>query len=553
MFPLAQILTWVAQAIPERVAVSQAGKGLTYGELLARSGSVARALAARGLGARLERSALQPWQSGQSHVALYLQNCPEYLELMLGCFMARAVPFNVNYRYVHDELAYLFADAATEAIVYHRRYGPEVATLAAGLPDALLIEVDDGSHPGEPVPLIPGAALYEVLAGEELGRDGSAPLPVADADDLYLLYTGGTTGMPKGVLWRQGDILLSVLGGTDERTGRPLRGGDEFVARARKNRSSVLIAPPFMHAAGQWVAFNALVTGSTVVLPDRVDVLDAPDIWRTAERERVARVMIVGDAFAVPLIDALNSGSYDLQSLRFIHSTGAALQPGLKDAFCELIEGVAILDTVGSSEGGRQGQTVSAGAAERGAVRYRPQANAVVVSADQTRLLEPGEDELGWWAAREPIPLGYLGDQKKTERTFITIAGQRLSLPGDRARLGADGSIELHGRDSVTINSGGEKIFAEEVEAALREHPAVYDVVVVGRPSERWGSEVVAVVALRANASASLADLQEVAGRHLARYKLPKDCIFCDEVRRGPSGKADYRWARLVVEEAAGT
>jgi len=279
---------------------------------------------------------------------------------------------------------------------------------------------------------------------------------------------------------------------------------------------------------------------------------DPAEAWALASRERVVSLSIVGDAFGRPLLDELEAGDYDLSGLLVLVTGGAALSAPLKQRFVELLPNLTILDAGGASESGSQMGQVSS-RLQSPAGRFAPNPGAVVVSADMTRILSPGADEIGWLAQQGPIPLGYLGDPEKTARTFPVIEGIRHSVPGDRARWHADGQIELLGRDSVTINSGGEKIFAEEVEAAIAEHPAVYDVVVTSRPSARWGNEVVALVQLADGDGASsdgLADsIIDEAARHLARYKLPKAIVFCDRLQRSPSGKADYRWAKAQVAQ----
>jgi acyl-CoA synthetase (AMP-forming)/AMP-acid ligase II len=273
---------------------------------------------------------------------------------------------------------------------------------------------------------------------------------------------------------------------------------------------------------------------------------DPAELWAIASRERAVSLSIVGDAFGRPLVDELEAGDYDLSGLFILVTGGAALSAPLKQRFLELLPHLTILDAGGSSESGSQmGQVSSSTQSASG--RFAPNPGAVVVSEDLTRILSPGDDEIGWLAQQGPIPLGYLGDPEKTARTFPIIEGIRHSVPGDRARWHADGQIELLGRDSVTINSGGEKIFAEEVEAAIHEHPAVYDVVVTGRPSTRWGNEVVALVQLAEGAHAEPESIIAEAGRHIARYKLPKEVIFCGKLQRSPSGKADYRWAKAQV------
>jgi len=267
------------------------------------------------------------------------------------------------------------------------------------------------------------------------------------------------------------------------------------------------------------------------------------------EREKVNFLQIVGDAFGRPLLDELERGSYDLSALQILLSGGAPLNASLKQAFLEQVAQLAVVDGLGSSETGGQGSHISTRDAGAATGRFNPGPDNVIVDESMTTVLEPGHDGLGWWAKRGRVPLGYLGDEAKTKKTFVTIGDARYAVPGDRARHLEDGTVELHGRDSVTINSGGEKIFAEEVEHAVKSHPAVYDAVVTGRPSERWGSEVVAVVRLRDGMQASEAELIEACGAHLARYKLPKAVVFRDEILRSPSGKADYRWARAQVTE----
>jgi len=305
-----------------------------------------------------------------------------------------------------------------------------------------------------------------------------------------------------------------------------------------------------MHGAAHWASFNGFHSGNTVIFQDVTDRFDAHDVLETVQREQVNVLLIVGDAFARPLLDQLHKQSYDLGSLFAIVSGGAALNATLKKELLELLPKVMIIDAVGSSETGSQAQNVSTQASGATTGTFNVGPGACVLSEDLSHLVEKGHADLGWFAQTGRVPLGYLGDRAKTERTFPTIDGVRYSVPGDRARLRADGVLELLGRDSVTINSGGEKIFAEEVEHALKSHPAVFDAVVCGRPSERWGNEVVAIVRLREGASATEQDLLEECARHLARYKLPRRFVFLDHIVRAPSGKADYRWARETAMAA---
>ncbi len=381
------------------------------------------------------------------------------------------------------------------------------------------------------------------------------PLDLAlSPDDLYVLYTGGTTGMPKAVLWRQHDIYVNAMGGRTLGTGETVGSLQEIVERSRLEGPGSMTLAPLMHGAAQWAAFISLCGGRPFVMPPTTTHFDPAEALTLAGRERVMSLSMVGDAFGRPLADELESGDYDLSGLFVLVTGGAALSAPLKQRFVDLVPHLTVLDAGGSSESGAQ--MIQASSRQQGASgRFAPNPGAVVVSEDMTRILSPGDDEIGWLAQQGLIPLGYLGDPEKTARTFPVIEGIRHSVPGDRARWFADGQIELLGRDSVTINSGGEKIFAEEVEAAIAEHPAVYDVVVTGRPSARWGSEVVAIVALadgeRASQEGMADSIIAEAARHLARYKLPKAVVFRDRLQRSPSGKADYRWAKVQASEAS--
>jgi fatty-acyl-CoA synthase len=299
-----------------------------------------------------------------------------------------------------------------------------------------------------------------------------------------------------------------------------------------------------MHGAAHWGAFSIWYTGGTVLVVSNPRYLDPRDVWGTAEREKANIVLIVGDAFARPLLDELDRRRYDLSSLFMLVSGGAILTAATKDQILAHLPQVRIVDTLGSSESGSQGQQVSRAGAKARTGDFALSESNVVLSEDMTRVLAPGSDERGWLARAGRVPLGYYKDPEKTRRTFPVVDGVRYAVPGDRAALEPDGTLRLFGRDSVTINSGGEKIFAEEVEHALKHHPAVYDAVVVGTPSERWGQQVTALVRLRPGASASEAELRAAAGLHVAHYKLPKAFVFVDELVRAPSGKADYRWAR---------
>ena len=539
-FNLAEVIRAVAHAVPTREALVHDEKRLTYAGFMGRVDRLASALADRGFGHQTDRSQLQNWQSGQDHVALYLHNCPEYIEGMVGSYAGRLAPFNVNYRYVAEELRYLLNDSRARVIIFHSAFAATLDAIRNDLPELkLLLQVDDGSG----TPLLAGAEWYE----DFLASAPMTPLETPSPDDLYILYTGGTTGMPKGVLWRQGDIYPAALGGRKISTGAEYDSIEAIVENALEGGMRVLPSAPFMHGAAHWMALNALGNGNTIVLPRNASTFDSVDFCNTIEREKVNIALIVGDAFGRPLLDELDRGTHDLSSLVLLISGGAALSAPVKTALLEHLPSVAIMDGLGSSETGQQAsQVVSAGAPITTGT-FKPGTDMAIVSAELDRRLEPGHEDLGWLAQCGRVPLGYLGDAEKTERTFPTIDGVRYSVPGDRARVTADGVLELHGRDSVTINSGGEKIFAEEVEAALAHHPAVYDVIVAGRPSERWGNEVVAIVQFREGTTATIEELVAVCADHIARYKCPKDIVVVPKIERSPAGKADYRWARSVV------
>lgn len=545
-FNLADVNDAVSAAVPDRECIVWRDRRLSYQEVAERSNRLANHLIGAGLGSHTERGALGGHESGQDHLACYLHNGNEFIEAMLGSYKARVAPFNVNYRYVAEELRYLLNDATATAIVFHSAFAERLIEVLPDLPSlTVLLQVDDGTA----AELVPGARWYEeALAAASPERPDIQRSP----DDLYILYTGGTTGMPKGVLWRQADIFVGAMGGRNLGTGGEWESMDQIVEAAKNGGARLVPAPPFMHGAGHWLAFNALTGGNTICIQDDTVGLDADDVWRTIEREKVNILLIVGDAFGRPLVDQLEvvaeqGKPYDLSSMLMVISGGAPLNSTIKDRFLAQLPTVMVMDAVGASETGSQMSHMSAAGQAASTGTFTPGPGAAIVSEDLSTALEAGHEEEGWLAQKGRVPLGYLGDAAKTARTFPVIGGTRYSVPGDRARLTADGIIELYGRDSVTINSGGEKIFAEEVEQAIAHHPDVYDVVCAGRMSERWGQEVVAVVQLRDGATATEDDLLAEAATHVARYKLPKAFVFRDAIVRSPAGKADYRWAKEQV------
>jgi acyl-CoA synthetase (AMP-forming)/AMP-acid ligase II len=542
-FNLAEVHEAVAAANPDRPAIVWGDRTWTYAELTDRTRRFANALVERGLGAHTERDQLAGHESGQDHVALYLHNGNEYIEAMLGAFKARTAPFNVNYRYVAEELRYLLDNAQAKVVVVHSAFAPTLAEVLVDLPSIeLVVQVADDSGN----PLLPDAVDYEeLLAAASPERPDLEWSP----DDLYILYTGGTTGMPKGVLWRQHDIFISAMGGRPFGQSESFPDLDAVVEASRNGGACMMSAAPLMHGAAQWACFTGFTSGNTITMPAETKRLDPADVWETVERHKVLTLQIVGDAMGRPLIDELDRKTYDLSGFLALVSGGAALSSTLKDRFLDHVPHAIVLDAVGSSETGAQmGHTSMKGATATGT--FQPGPETSVVDADLAHELHPGSNDVGWLAQRGHVPLGYLGDEAKTAATFPVIEGTRFSVPGDRAIWREDGIIELLGRDSVTINSGGEKIFAEEVEQALAHHPAIYDVICVGRPSEQWGNEVVAVVQVAANCTVTDEELLAEAEKHVARYKLPKAFVYRSQLVRSPAGKADYRWAREQAIES---
>jgi fatty-acyl-CoA synthase len=543
---LAEVHEAIGRTRPDAECLVYRDQRFSWSQIEERTRRLANHLVGQGLGCHTERCDLAGHESGQDHLAIYLHNCNQYLESMLGALKARVASLNVNYRYVAEELEYLLNDSGAKAIVVHSAFADTLAEVLPRVPDlTTIVQVpDDSGHR-----LLPGAIWYDdALAAASPDR----PDVMWSADDLYMLYTGGTTGMPKGVMWRNGDAMRECFGGS--KTAQTV---EDFIGEANTGLRS-LLAPPFMHGAGHWMSFRTWLGGGTVVVQDITDRLDPADIWSVIERERVDFLLIVGDAFARPLLDELDRAAadgsgYDLSSLTVLLSGGAALSASLKDEFLAHLPTLMIIDGLGSSEAGGQVSHVSTGGgATTGTFPITP--GNVVLSAELDAVLRPGSAEIGWLAKTGRLALGYLGDPDKTARTYPVVDDVRYAVPGDRAHLLADdaggpGIIELHGRDSVTINSGGEKIFAEEVEAALMSHAAVYDCVVAGRASERWGNEVVAVIRIREGYAATDAELLTEAGQHIARYKLPKEIVRVGEIVRSPSGKADYRWARDVAAD----
>ncbi|MBF4162248.1 acyl-CoA synthetase [Nocardioides acrostichi] len=552
-FNLARVFTTIAAAVPDQEVLVQGERRYTYEALADEVDALARFLAARGLGCTTERSQLGGHESGQDHLALYLYNCPEYLLGMLASFRSRVAPININYRYVAEELAYVLRDSRSKVLVFASSFAAVVAQVRDHLPDLeVLVQVPDGLDGEPPADLLPGAMWYADALAE--GRAADIALPEPAGDDLYIVYTGGTTGMPKGVLWRQDDMFVTSMGGTPFGSNEPYTSYDQLVDAAvtAGGGMRLMMALPFMHGAAQWSTFHIMTGGGSIVLAENPRAFDAPAVLATASRERCVSLPVVGDAMVRPIIKALEQGEFDLSGLAAINNGAAPLSAAVRDRLLELLPHIMVMDAAGASETGLQMSSLTMKGMDAEAGTFTPVASTVVVDDTKSRVVAPGGDHgesgSGWLAQRKRAPLGYLGDAVKTAEAFPTIGGERFAVPGDRAEILPDGRIHLLGRESVTINSGGEKIFAEEVEGAVGAHPAVLDVLVVGRPSEKWGAEPVAVVSLDETAG-EISDeaLLAVASERIARYKLPKAFIRVPHVQRSPSGKADYAWARAQL------
>jgi 3-oxocholest-4-en-26-oate---CoA ligase len=526
-FNLADLYEIVADAVPDRPALVAGDRRLTYAQLDGRANRFAHHLLDHGV------------EPGDK-VAIYSWNRAEWVEGMLGAYKARAVPVNVNYRYVADETRYILDNSDSVVVVHERTFSPLLDAIRADLPKLRhAVVLEDGSDAD------PDATPYEdALAAASPVRD----FDPRSADDLYFLYTGGTTGVPKGVMWRAEDIFFAALGGGG--FGQPpITKPEELAERipAEDARAVPMVNAPMMHGGGQWTAFINFYGGGTIVLNcDRH--LDPDRIWRTVERERCNAVMVVGDAMGRPLAEALAApgATYDTSSVIVVGSGGAILSPAVKDQLRAQLPNAMVMDSFGASETGAAGSVLDTQDPAAGP-RFTMGAFMTVLDED-LRPVAPGSDVVGRLARRGHIPLGYYKDDAKTAATFVTAAdGARWAVPGDSAMVEADGTITLLGRGSVCINSGGEKVYPEEVEAALKSHPDVFDAVVVGVPDDRYVERVAAIVQPRLGAEPSLEELRDHFRHKLASYKLPRQLVLADEIPRTPVGKPDYRAAKKLA------
>ncbi|MER6209972.1 acyl-CoA synthetase [Streptomyces sp. NPDC001642] len=536
-YNIADLFESVVDVVPDREAlvyIDHPGTGaerrLTYAELDAAANRIAHHLIDTGI------------RPGE-HLGLHLYNGVEYLQTVLGCLKARVVPVNVNYRYVEEELVYLYRDADLVALVFDTEFTERVA---AALPRAEQLRhlVRVGAPPAEG-PDVPAVAFADAEATGSPERG----FPARSPDDQFIIYTGGTTGMPKGVMWRQEDLFFSGLGGGAP-TGEPVKKPQELAERVAAGGSGITFfpTPPLMHGTSTLTAFIGFNFGQRIVIHRK---FVPEEVLRTIEKEKVSSMSLVGDAMLRPLIDALNGPmkGTDCSSMFSVSSSGAIMSETVRRQFQELLPNTMLLNNYGSSESGFNGTaTADSGAGKS----FRIRVNSRTQVVDPATYEPVAVGEIGRVAQCGHVPLGYYNDPRKTAETFFEKGGRRWVLLGDMATVDEEGVVTVLGRGSQCINTGGEKVYPEEVEQALKSHPDVYDALVAGVPDAKWGNHVAAVVELRPGAERpSLDDIQTHCRTHLAGYKIPRQLVFADSIQRSPSGKADYRWAREVAVAAA--
>jgi 3-oxocholest-4-en-26-oate---CoA ligase len=523
---IADLFEHAADAVPERLAIACGDNEVSYRELEAHSNQLAHYLAAAGIGPG-------------DHVGVYGRNSIELIEVFLACYKLRAIAVNINYRYVDTELRYLFTEADLTALVHDRQFSDRVAALLPDYPDIrAVLAIDDGTA----VPLQGGVDFAAAVSGLSSDRDFGER---AD-DDLYLLYTGGTTGNPKGVIWRHEDIWRTLGGGIDFATGEWMPDEWEQSKRAAQAPAGLvrLCAAPLIHGNAQWGALAALFCGDTVVF---VPQFNPHDIWRAVQRRKVNILIIIGDAMARPLIEAYREEGYDVSSVLAISSSAALFSPVVKDEYLSLLPSIVVTDAIGASETGFTGLGYV------GAANKRPEGPTVtpgpstIVIDEHNRPVGPGE--IGRLARGGHVPVGYYKDPVKTAALFAEVDGVRYAVPGDLARVEADGSLTLLGRGNTCVNTGGEKVYPEEVEGALKSHGDVFDALVIGMPDERLGQRVAALVQTRDGHTIDLAALEAHLRTQIAGYKVPRSVWLVDKIGRTPAGKADYGWARRYADE----
>ncbi|MEZ0350007.1 acyl-CoA synthetase [Mycobacterium sp. pR1184] len=526
---IADLAEHAIDAVPDRVALICGDEKLTYAQLEEKANRLAHYLIDQGV-------------KKDDKVGLYCRNRIEIVIAMLGIVKAGAILVNVNYRYVEGELRYLFDNSDMVALVHERQYSDRVANVLPDTPNVkTILVVEDGSD--NDYQRYGGVEFYSAIEQGSPERDFGE----RSEDDIYLLYTGGTTGFPKGVMWRHEDVYRVLLGGTDFATGEFVEDEYDLAKAAAANPPMINYPiPPMIHGATQSATWRSIFSGQTTVLAPE---FNADEVWRNIHEHKVNMLFFTGDAMARPLLDALDTEhDYDLSSLFMLGSTAALFSPSIKERLLELLPNRVITDSIGSSETGFGGTSIVVkDAPHAGGPRVTIDHRTVVLDEEGNEV-QPGSGVRGFIAKKGNIPVGYYKDEKKTAETFKTINGVRYAIPGDWALVEEDGTVTMLGRGSVSINSGGEKIYPEEVEAALKGHPDVFDALVVGVPDPRYGQHVAAVVQPRPGTRPSLAELDRFVRSEIAGYKVPRSLWLVDEVKRSPAGKPDYRWAKEQTE-----
>jgi 3-oxocholest-4-en-26-oate---CoA ligase len=520
-YNIADLFEHAVDYFPDRLAIACDDDERTYAELEERANRLAHHLAAHGVGTG-------------SHVGLCMRNRIEAVETMLAVYKLRAVAININYRYTATEIRYVLDNADIVAVVVERQFAEAIDEARKNTPTVQhALVVEDGSGAS-----FTGDEYESSPAGGRVDRDFEG----RSGDDRYILYTGGTTGQPKGVIWRHEDVWRTLGGGINFVTGEPLP--DEWAqAETGKITGGMvrLCLAPLIHGNAQWAALAALFGGDTVVL---LPQFDGHATWQAIERRKVNVVVLIGDAMARPIIEAFAEKQYDPSSVFAVSSSAALFSQSVKNQYLDLLPNTVITDAIGSSETGFMGMGMITKDSEQGVggPRVKPNSHSIVID-EYDKPIPPGSNEIGRLARGGYIPQGYYKDPEKTARLFAEVDGKRFTVPGDFARHEADGTITLLGRGNTCVNTGGEKVFPEEVEESLMSHPDVFDVLVIGVPDERLGQRVAAVVELRPGTSPSFDALSDHVRKEIAGYKVPKSMWFVDRVHRLATGKADYRWA----------
>lgn len=533
-YNIADLVEHTIDLVPDRVALADDHRSVTFAQLEDRANRLAHYLLEHGV------------RPGDK-VGIYSRNTIEAVEAMVAVFKARAVMVNVNFRYVENELQYIFENSDMVALIHERRYTGRVVNVRPNVPHLkTVLVVDDGTDADTPADAVDYEAALAESSGERDFGDRSN-------DDIFMIYTGGTTGMPKGVMWRHEDWWRVLGGGINFMTGEYVQ--DEWQQAKTGAAGGQMVRypiPPLIHGGSQTAVFHGLFDGGkTVMVPE----FSGHNVWQTVDRHGINLIFITGDAMARPMMDALKAGNpetgepYQHTNLWAMASSAALFSPTLKDEFIDLLPNTVITDSIGSSETGFGGISIAAkGATHTGGPRVKIDASTAVID-ENGKPVVPGSGQTGVLARKGHIPIGYYNDPVKTAATFKEYDGVRYSIPGDWARVEEDGTVTMLGRGSVSINSGGEKIYPEEVEGALKCHPEIFDALVVGVPDERWGQRVAAVVQCRGDKRPTLDELRPVLTQEISSYKLPRSLWFVDEIKRSPAGKPDYKWAKAQTEE----